>query len=93
MVGHQHVRVKRTSFLVQRFVQPVQIGMVVFFAEEAGFAVVTALHDVQRYAIKVNPGTTGHNQTIAEKSSLAPFLFFAFCCRLLAKIRAAALFG
>jgi hypothetical protein len=45
----------------------VDIGVAVSFGKEAGFAVVPALHDVQRCAIKVNAGTTSHESTIAEK--------------------------
>ena len=71
MVGHEHIGVMGTSHLVQRFVQPVQVSVIVFFAKEAGFAVVSALDGVQGYAIEVNTGTTGHDQTIAENPSLA----------------------
>jgi len=39
----------------QRLLQPVKIGVVVCFAEEAAFAVVSTLHKVQRYAIKMYP--------------------------------------
>ena len=74
MVGHEYIGMKSASLLVQRFVQPVQVSVIVFFAKEAGFAVVSALDDVQGYAIKVNTGTTGHEQTIAENPSLAPLI-------------------
>ena len=50
-----------------------QIGVLVLFAKEAGFAVVSPLHDVQRYAIEVNPGTTGHEPTTGEKIEPGPF--------------------
>jgi hypothetical protein len=30
----------------ERFTQPVQVTLVVFFREEAGFAIVSALHDM-----------------------------------------------
>ena len=40
--------------------------LVVFFAEEAGFAVMPALHDVQRNIIKMDAWAAGHG-TIIEK--------------------------
>ena len=45
--------------LAQRFVQPVQVGVVVLFGEEAGLAVVAALHDVQRDCVYVCAGGGG----------------------------------
>jgi len=38
----------------------VEIGRVVFFSKETGFAIVPALHDVQRDPIKFNMGAVGH---------------------------------
>lgn len=46
MVCHEYIGVKSASLLVQRFVQPVQVNEIVFFAKEAGFAIVSPLHDV-----------------------------------------------
>ena len=51
---------KRAVFFLKRLAQPVKIGLVVFFAEEAGLAVMSPLHDVQRNAIKVDAGASGH---------------------------------
>ena len=48
------------AFFLERLAQPVKIGLVVFFSKEAGLSVVPALHDVQRYAIKMDAGTAGH---------------------------------
>jgi hypothetical protein len=45
----------------------VQVAAVVLFTKEAGFAVVPALHDVQRHAIKVNAGAAGHEGMLARK--------------------------
>jgi hypothetical protein len=73
MVGHEHIGVKRASFLVQCLGQPVQISVIVFFAKEAGFSVMTSQYDMQGNSIKVNAGTSWHEQTIAEYLSLAPF--------------------
>lgn len=52
MVGHERVGMQRTVFLLKRLAQPVQIGLIIFFVKKTGFAIVSALHDVQRYAIK-----------------------------------------
>ncbi len=60
MVGHQRVGVKRALLFLQGFPQPVEVGLIIFFAKEARFAVVPALHDVQRYAIKMDAGAAGH---------------------------------
>jgi hypothetical protein len=57
---------KRASLFLQSFTQPVEISLVLFFAKETGFSIVSPLNDVQGYAIKVNTGTTGHMQTIVE---------------------------
>ena len=44
--------------------QPVQVGVVILFSEEAGFAVVAALHDMQRDAIEVDAGAAGHGRRL-----------------------------
>jgi len=46
--------------LVQRLAQPVQVTQVIVFAEKTRFAVVAALHDVQRYAVEVDARAAGH---------------------------------
>ena len=66
MVGHEGIDVERAALLFQRFAQPVQVGLVVFLAKEAGFAVVSTLNDVQGYVIKVNVGAAWHTRTPAE---------------------------
>ena len=61
MIGHKGVGVERALFFLQGLAQPVEVGLVVFFAKEAGFAVVPALHNVQGNAIKMDAGAAGHN--------------------------------
>ena len=56
MVGHQHVGVKLAVRLFQRFTEPVQAGEIVCFGEEVRFAVVAALHEVQRDVVEVDAG-------------------------------------
>lgn len=60
VVGHQRVGVQRAAGLRERFAQPVQIAVIVFFGEEAGFAVVAALDDVQRDTVEVSARAAGH---------------------------------
>ena len=48
LVGREHIGVKRELLFVQQFGQPVQVSVSVFFAKEAGFAVMSTLHNVQR---------------------------------------------
>lgn len=50
----------------------VDVGVVIFLTEEAGFAIVSALHNGQGHAIEGNPRATGHKQTVAVNPS--PFL-------------------
>jgi len=43
-----------------------QVAEEVVLGEEAGLAVVPALHDVQGDAVEVNAGATGHAVMLAE---------------------------
>jgi len=65
-------------FLVQRFAQLVQVGVVVLFGKEARLAVVPALHDVQRDSVDVDAGGGAACAKIysrlRRKSSLARLL-------------------
>ena len=47
------------------YFQPVEVSAVVFLAKEARLAIVPALHDVQRYAIKVDTRTAEHGRMLA----------------------------
>ncbi|MGH8531446.1 MAG: hypothetical protein ACREV1_01660 [Gammaproteobacteria bacterium] len=51
-----------------------KVRKVVFFAKEAWLAVVTALHDVQGYSIKLNTRVAGHKPNIIKKSNLSPIV-------------------
>ena len=62
MVCHQGVGVKHAPLFLQGFAQPVEVGLVVLFSEEARFAVMPALHDVQGYSVEVDAGASGHGQ-------------------------------
>ena len=66
VVGHQRVGVKRAVLFLQRFAQPVEVCLIILFAEEARFAVVPALHEVQRHAIKMDARAAAHAAIIAK---------------------------
>ncbi len=66
VVGHQHVRVQRAAFALQRFAQPLKIDVIILLVEETGAAVVAALHDVQRYTIEADSRASRHEGSIAE---------------------------
>jgi hypothetical protein len=51
--------------LPERFAQPVEVAAVIFLAEEARFAIVAALHDVQRDTVKMDARAAGHVRTLA----------------------------
>ena len=53
MIGHEHVGVQFASCLGERFLQPMQVALVIRLAKEARLAIVAALHDMQGQAIKV----------------------------------------
>ena len=59
-IGHQYVGVQKTLMVGESLAQPMQVGLVVFLPEEAGFAVVAALHDVQRNLVKLDAGAARH---------------------------------
>ena len=48
------------ALALQRLGEPVQVGVVILLGEKAGLAVVAALHDMQRNAIEMKAGATGH---------------------------------
>ena len=66
VVCHQGVGMKRATLFLQGFAQPVEVGLVVLFSEEAGFAVMPALHDVQGYSVEMDAGASGHGQARAR---------------------------
>lgn len=72
MIGHEHIGMQRTASFTQRLAKPVEIGFVIVFAEEAGLAIMAALHDVQRHTIQMNTCSTGHAQIVAEEYSTWP---------------------
>jgi hypothetical protein len=81
--------VELAASLSEGVVQPVGVGEVIVFAEEAGVAVVPALHDVQGQTVKMGTATTWHTKSVSRadeavatgvKLSLAPC--HAFSCEI-----------
>jgi hypothetical protein len=57
---------KGALFFYERFAQPVKVGLVVFFAEEVGFAVMPALHDLLRNLNQMDAWGRGMGPLIAK---------------------------
>lgn len=66
VVGHEGVGMQGEVFFAQGFAQPVQVSVVVFFCEEAGLAIVSSLHDVQRNGIEMDALAAGHVGTLPQ---------------------------
>ena len=64
MVGHQHVGVQLALVGDKCFAQPVEVTLVVLLTEEAGLAVVVALHNVQRDSAEMDAGTSRHGEML-----------------------------
>ena len=60
-------------FFFKGFAQPVKIGLLICFAKEAGFTVMSALHDMQWDAIKMSAGATRHVAILATLIEPGPF--------------------
>lgn len=74
MVGHQYVGVQQ--ILIPPAIHPVSAvtGLVVF-AEETGLAIVSALDDMKRDAIKLDTGAARHTSMIRLKQiTLSPLI-------------------
>ena len=68
MVSHEHVSLQLLVVVLQRFLQPIQITLVVFNDQEASFAVVAPLGDVKRNVIEWDARATGHAVLIAQNN-------------------------
>jgi hypothetical protein len=71
VIGHEDISVKGAAGSAQRLAQPVEIGVVVVFGEEAWPAVVAALYDVQRDAGKVNARSARHDGIASGEPKLS----------------------
>ena len=81
VVGHQGVGVKRAMFFFKGFAQPGKIGLIICFAKEAGFTVMSPLHHMQWHAIKMSAGATGHAAILARLIEPGPFNLESKCPR------------
>jgi hypothetical protein len=68
MVVHEHIAVQLAIVVVEGFFQPVQVALVTFNAQEAGFSVVGALDDVERDVIELDARAAGHSWKIAQNN-------------------------
>jgi hypothetical protein len=76
VVGHQRVGVQPCLLPLERLAKPVQVGVVVLLCEEAGLAVVAALHDVQRHSVDMAARAARHGETLGlpgQKVEPGPF--------------------
>jgi hypothetical protein len=60
MIGHQHIRVQRTSGVFKRFRSPVAVTDVIIFSKETRISIVSTLHNVQRHIWQMNSAAAGH---------------------------------
>ena len=49
----------KTIRLGQRLAQPVAVAVIILFGKKTGLAIVTALDDVQRHAVKMDAWAAG----------------------------------
>lgn len=66
VVGHQCVGVERAVLGRQRLADPLQVGMVVLFVENARLTIVTPLHSLQWDCIEMDGAAAGHAKNISE---------------------------
>lgn len=71
MMGHEHVGMQRTAGFTKRLAKLVEISAIVVFTK-TGFAVMAALHDMQRYVIQMNACSTKREPIVAEEYSTWP---------------------
>ena len=65
VVGHQNVGLQRATLACQRLAEPLQVGMVVLFVEEARLTMMSPLHNVERDSIEMDTAAPGHSTSIA----------------------------
>ena len=65
---------KHAAFPLERFTQPVKVGVIVFFTKETGLAIVAPLNDVQGDIGEVDARAAGHGGSLAKYVRLANHL-------------------
>ena len=71
VVDYQHVGVQRALRLDQCLTKPMQTARIVVLGEEARFAIVATLHDMQWNTVEVAAEAARHVLILPEESSLA----------------------
>jgi hypothetical protein len=64
------------GFLAECLIQPVETGLTILFAEEAGLTIASQLDYVERLAIETDAGWSEPQETPAEKYSSPPSASF-----------------
>ncbi len=65
---------KARLLFLQDNTEPVQVIVIIFFCVETSFAVMPALHDVQRDFIQMSAGATGMAHVSKNNLNLAPLI-------------------
>jgi len=75
VVGHEHIGVDGTAIIGSRFLQPVEVTVIILFGEETRLPIDAALHEVLRQAGEFYSGATGHDYWFSseKKSDTDPF--------------------
>ena len=73
MVFRQHVGMESAVPALQGVAQPAKVGVAILVIEQTGAAIVSTLHDMQRYTVDPDAPTSGHGCRLAEIGP-GPFL-------------------
>ena len=66
MIGHQHVGVDGNAVIIRRFVEPVQVAIIIIVGKEAGRAVIAPLDDMIGRARKIDAWMAGQANNLVE---------------------------
>lgn len=61
VVGHQNVGMYRAVVIGSRFLQPVEVAVIVLFGKETRLSIDAALYQVQRITGEFDSGAAGHD--------------------------------
>ena len=66
MIGHQHAGVDGNAVIIRRFVEPVQVAIIIIVGKEAGRAVIAPLDNMMGRARKIDAWMAGHANSLVE---------------------------
>ena len=66
MIGHQHVGVDGNAVIIRRFLEPVQVAIIIIVGKEAGRAVIAPLDDMIGRARKIDAWMAGQANNLVE---------------------------